>query len=776
MTVKKTGCRLLSVLLALIMTVGMLGGITVFAADRKTENAITSVAVQNGKDGRELCITVTFTPNTLADLKNTTLQIFALRTVEQTSSIPYMEPVAFFRPQELESKIIVPCRDDPALLYSYFVVCRFNSDGSHRFLTALHGLDNPQALADPNNHAPALQTKKGLCAPTPSDLFDAGASATVVQVALNELFTSDPEAEDVIPIAEGAAFSVRRSAIEFLDQRIRMLRDGGVVVYLQFVLSSPNMTMGDAMDCLYPAGVSETAAHYAIGAQSADAGNCLIDLFNFLARRYGTDADGTQCANWILGDRVNTSTPFNYSGKSDLAAYCEEYASALRLANICLRSVCGEGRVYVPVSNRYAEHSVPEEQIRFGSAEFLTELSSVIRQTGDFPWQVAADLTPSETNRGDIRSDPDITFDENSPYLTPANFSLLQNLLNRGDMTYQDAARSVMVYRFSLLGAYGDPETEGMQAANFVYSYAALNRVPNVECIVYSAYANNDSVGGIGGLCDGSDAAPGAPKAILDVFRSIDTDRAGDAASPFLSYLGMKGWSELLPDFTPSELTQRKRITVSGKPVAAPLGDSVWSFEHDLCGFVPSENATFCELRTDETGGTFLFADFYETDTPAYMGISRSFPDGWSVKSLQDLSLDFCVIAPEGVQTAEVLLRITGQGKTPVTYEGTAFVSCNAWQTVCFDLAPLRASLDSVSDLRILVRPADETYQKGDYCLLLNSISAQTSVASRIWVVVLYVLSVLLFVVAAFYIFVLVCNIRNARRRKKAALRRRPVR
>lgn len=773
---KSFGVRLLAVLLAVLFAVGMLPAVTLHAAQQKSENAITSVAVQNDKEGRELCITVTLTDNTLADLKNTTLQVFALRTANQTSSIPYMQPVAFFRPQERQSQITVSCKDDPTLLYSYFVVCRLNADGSHQLLTDLHGLDNPQALADPENHAPVLRTKKGLNAPTPSDLFSCGASATVVQVALNEYFTSDPEAEDIFPLTDGSVFYARRSAFALLDHRIKMLRDGGVVVYLQLVLTAPTSSMGDGMDCLYLADVSESASYYAFGAQSVEAGNCLIDLFNFLAYRYGTDADGAQCVNWIIGDRVNAGTPFHYSGKTELTAFCEEYASALRLADICLRSACGEGRVYVPVSNRYDVES-SSEQMQFGAAAFLTELSAVIRKTGDFPWQIAADLTPSETSSGDIRQDPAITLDAHSPYLTPVNFSLLSDLLSADNMTYNGASRSVLVYRFTLPGAYGNADAEGMQAANFVYAYAALNRFSCVECVVYSAYANNDSVGGIGGLCDGSNAELGAPKAILEVFRAIDTDRAGERCGSVLSYLNLRGWSELLPDFSPAELSRRKWIQSSGYTATEQsAGDVLWSFDRDLCGFLPSENATLAELREDESGQTFLFAQLYATDRPAYMGISRAFPEGWSVKSLRTMTLDFCVIAPDGVQNAEVLLRITGQGKTPVTYEGSALVSCGAWQSVSFDLSELRASLDTVSDVRILVRPADETYVSGDYCLLLDSVSAQTSASSRVWVAVLYVLSAILFLLAAFYIFVLVCNIRNARRRKKAALRRRPMR
>ncbi len=772
---KRVCLRITAVMLATVLWFTAFLCFPAGAADAEPTNAIASVTLQNGKNGSELRIEVTLSAHSYQDLQGQTLQLFAFNAAQSVSQIPYMEPAAAFRVEARRTVLTLDCASDPSLLYARFLVAQRYADGSYYVLTDMHYVDNPDFLAVNGAEVPDMLSKKGMNAPTVSDLFPAGANATVITVPVNEYLTSI-EGEDTLPIAENEPWLIRCAKLELLDYQIRSLSETGVRVYLQFVLSAPTSSMGDALDCLYATGVNETAIYYAFGIGNEDAARCLIAFFSFMANRYAAKGDNGLCAHWILGDRVNESHPFYYADTAELTALCEDYAMLLRTADIALRSVCADGRVYVPVSNRFCiEDSAAREGV-FGAKAFLTTLAQITKKTGDFMWQIASDATPSDLTRGDIRYDPKITANADTPYLTAANLDVMADFLSSDVMLCGNQSRKTLIYRFSLPGEAGDADAEAIQAANYVFAYCQAVRQSCVEGLIYSAFCDGNSPSGIGGLYTGAADDPGEAKKIVRVFRYADTDQNETECAFALPILGAEKWSDLFPDFSLKKCVARRLVETAG--VTGTVSDTkvLYDFDSDLCGFVPSDNAEFAEIRENEAGSACLYAGLYAGSRPQYMGVSRNFEDGWSIKSCQSLTLRLRADAPESVSEMRLLLCLNTTQNGVITYEGSATLQNGVWETVTFDLASLRSLTDTVTDMRVLVCAPEQADSAGDYALWIDGISVTADRAASVWVVLLRIVSVLLLIGAAFYLFVLVCNIRTRQRRKKAAMRRRPGR
>lgn len=791
-------CFLLPLLVGLIaILIAFVLVIPISAAD-VSKDEITAVTLYREKSSCKLRLDISLSRETFASLEGETLSLYELYPYQRTAQITEIDPVMTVTLQKSTFSVVLDFAPESQRLYSKFLLVYEKDDGSSFILTSAHYIDNPDFLAENTEAYPSFSSKKGLQIELLSDAQELGVAHTIIDVAINEYLT-DETAEDALSYLYGnKTYYIHQQALDLLDHRIKVLSDAGVHIYLDLVLSTPTAGQSAALDCLYAAELSESARLYGINVYDSTASQYLESFVAFLAKRYTAENGAYGFAgSFLFGYDVNSNRNWNYMGAAALEDYLNVYIAGFRIVDTALRSVYAEGRTYLPLANNFNAArpliaAASDATLDYSARDFLDLFAAKINAAGAIPWRVAISASASDPEYLDIRTDEYITNDQNTPYLSVENIDVLCTYLSQSPFLYQGTQFPIFIKEFGLSADPTQQEDVIMQAAIYAYAYYKVEFQTQIEAMIYYRHIDHSEDGYryYGLWTSDADANPDTQKPLYRVFKYIDTSQSTTVTAFALSPLGYASWNLAIPDFSAYKLHRRSltETTAISEQEAARGGKATVLFDFaggSLCGFTPSDNTEYIEIREEADGVYRLYASLYHRQPTEYMGVGRHFDEPLNLKANRALSFTLKVDAPASVETVDVMLtlyRNGNGGQKAVLWEGTAQIQPGAWQTLAFQISDFTDVYQSADGIKIWVRSADGLFHEGDFGLWLGSVSVYEKASAGILRAVLLIGLIVVSVVAAFYAFIVVRNlmrarhvrtVRNARTRAEAEARRR---
>ena len=308
-----------------------------------------------------------------------------------------------------------------------------------------------------------------------------------------------------------------------------------------------------------------------------------IGGMEYIANRYSKGGKGL-ISNYVIGNEIDYAYDWNEiipneseggkklpaRGTKDLRkgeietrapfdTYMEEYARALRLANLAVKKYSADINVGVSLTKEWATSrayklgATPTGNKRYDSyapKEILDWLNYYTKKSGDFDWSVTPHNYPLShgnsmayetglTNDAvGVTGDPDT-----SPYMTQANLEVMQMYLDRSALKYNGEAREMYLTENGCssgteVGTHSADMQKAQAAAAAQYYYRAAS-LPSVKAIIYYKIEDRAAEGSTSfklGLLDTNSNK----KLSYEVWKYIDTSRSFDISKKYLgniSYL-----------------------------------------------------------------------------------------------------------------------------------------------------------------------------------------------------------------------------------------------
>lgn len=298
---------------------------------------------------------------------------------------------------------------------------------------------------------------------------------------------------------------------------------------------TPRKPNNKAADLLkYPGARDNTANHYYFGINTVDPKS--RELFE-AALHYIVESfnkKDTFIQNWIIGNEVNVPIEYNYIGTTSQTANVEATYGAYKILYDVVKKSSPYAKTYICVTNswndNYGGQGIPVR-------DFLDEFAYNCKRD-NIGWNLAyhaynprlGQSMQSEENRRFI------TYDENSPFVTAANLSVMTDYIKNHFGSDHRVILSEQGFEAANPGC-----NEQTQAAELAYLYYAVERNDMVDCMHYALWKDENSEV-LDGLHIGLLDITGKPRNAYYVFKFMDSNPA--QIDKYKSVLSIQNWTD----------------------------------------------------------------------------------------------------------------------------------------------------------------------------------------------------------------------------------------
>lgn len=752
----------------------------------KTENKVDSVTVSD--DRKTIDISVTLSDSMAETYKGKKLYLFELYPYQTVENIGAFDPVDNKAIAGEKYSFSVSLDINSEQLYARYLCAVLEDSGDYTVLTDARYIENYEKLADRSFEYPEAASKKGLTFQYIADAQYLGTSHTVLNVPINKYYTDNTEYGAAFDYC-GTIYYLDQEQLSILDNRIKTCTDAGIHVYLNILLTAPENSLPKSLECLYSADASPSVTYYAVNTAEKTSLKYFEAFMAFLAGRY-TAPDGKNgfAGSYIIGYEINSNRYYNNMGEQDIESYTDAYVTLLRAADVAVRSVYSNARVYISLGCNFNQPAVNDKvgvniRLDYTARDILDRIAS---KAGDIPWNIAFNPYASDYSLTEIWADENAKTDFDTPYITMSNIQVLCDYLKRSELLYHGQPRSIAITEFGISADPSDTAALDKQAAAFAYAYYKAAVLDGVESVIYCRQIDNRLENGVFfGLCTYGNKESeiyGERKPVYDVFRYIDTQRSLEFSEKYLSVLGVTEWSSLIYGFDVNTYIKRtiieKAAVTEGSILQSCQPYSMFSFtDGTLNGFLPTENASSAGIRElsgseskDAGSHLALYASLIPNGTDEYMGISRHFPTGLNISEMKYIALNIKTEAPVSAASVNVLFRIYSDrnGGGSDVYEGTAEISPGEWTKIYFDISQAADSYGTVDHMTVWVKDGDGNRANAEYSLLISELDAykkDMSKLTRFVLVIVFIISAVLSGVCIFAVLKVLIIRRKKRKR-----------
>ena len=385
---------------------------------------------------------------------------------------------------------------------------------------------------------PVPPNQKGLQVQMIDDALALGIHHAGVNVNLTALLDqkSDPET---------GKFLFNQNYLKSLDGQIKPISDKGVLVYV-ILLTYPSKDPGRDAIALHPDHRKDYK--FSVGAFNTT-NRFLEEVTDMLAERWsGAHPEFGRVWGWIIGNEVNSHFLWNNMGLVPLETAVSEYEKAFRIIHNAIRKHSTHARTYVSFDHHWASsmHNVSPQEATSGR-DYLDTFARLVRERGDFDWNVAWHPYPEDLGNPRAWADKTITTDDSSNKVTFKNLQVLTRHLAKPELLCDGKLRRIILSEqgfHTLL----NPEGERLQAAAFAYAWEKIQTMPTVDAFIYHRHVDHAKEGGLRlGLwrnAPHSIADPHSKKLIYELFKKAGTPEWREAADALLPVTGLKAWNE----------------------------------------------------------------------------------------------------------------------------------------------------------------------------------------------------------------------------------------
>lgn len=343
---------------------------------------------------------------------------------------------------------------------------------------------------------------------------------------------------------ETGKFLFNQNYLKSLDGQIKPLSDKGVLVYV-ILLTYPSKDPGRDAIALHPDHRKDYK--FSVGAFNTT-NRFLEEVTDMLAERWsGAHPEFGRVWGWIIGNEVNSHFLWNNMGLVPLETAVSEYEKAFRIIHNAIRKHSTHARTYVSFDHHWASsmHNVSPQEATPGR-DYLDTFARLVRERGDFDWNVAWHPYPEDLGNPRAWADKTITTDDSSNKVTFKNLEVLTRHLAKPELLCDGKLRRIILSEqgfHTLL----NPEGERLQAAAFAYAWEKIQTMPTVDAFIYHRHVDHAKEGGLRlGLwrnAPHSIADPHSKKLIYELFKKAGTPEWREAADALLPVTGLKAWN-----------------------------------------------------------------------------------------------------------------------------------------------------------------------------------------------------------------------------------------
>ncbi len=775
-------CRLMKRILLFLGTVGVAFltcaalALSIFADAGKNE--IASITLNKAKT--DITFEIRLTKDFVKQNKSEELYIFEFQPYESTASVNEMNPVKSFKAKSEASVKLSFIDGNENRLYSKFAIAEKLDDGTYSLITSAVYIDNIESTAKNTEPYPEKNSIKGLTISSFSDAQQLGASHTVINLPVNEYILGESSDSALSFHYNGQTYYLNKNKIAVLDHKVKTYTEAGITVYFNVILTAPDNTASDTVLNLYYDGISQSAALYALNTKNEDGMKAFRAFMDYMCARYTDPAHSHGFVPAvILGFEVNSNTVWNNAGNADISSYVYSYCTAFRTAYTAMRSNYSEGKVYISLGNNF-NHTDSDSDLTAKS--FLDAFAAAVKNSGDIEWGVSINPYSSSDEISEFWNDTKAKSDFETPYITMKNISTFTEYMSRDELLFNGETRSIIVGEWGVSGDPSDERSMDLQAAAYALAYYTAAQNEHIDAFIYKRHVDYTAENAYYGLwtCKpGTLSEPNAKKPLYNVFSLIDTDKGSESASFVRETVGSGVWGAIMGDDVKyAEYTARtvfEGVEAAENEHKKGTKDRVlFDLKRgSLCSFYPSDGAEFIELRAiDDSTPSMLHARVSGIPTEN-KGISNSVITDTAFEKAKFITLRVMVAAPEGVNTANLSLRLANNTAEAIS-DSQAAVPTNEWRDVTFNIKDFSKFISGDVDfMKIWISVDDPQPIEGEYGLWLDTVTVHVGKGLPIIVrILLFLVSLLFLAVAAYGVLFIRAQLIRKKRREEFLRRR----
>lgn len=467
------------------------------------------------------------------------LYLFQAESWETDADALAKEPVTRGR-KGREWENVFPYRD--TYLFKRFIPA-LRIDGNYVQVGAGVYLLNPEALAENQDPYPDPGSKKGiLLDPTmvgTPELTDLNVKHTIYNIPLSHIMgeTTDQTFPTITYTYRGRNYVFNGAAVNGYDGLFTYLTEQGMtataVVLNDWNEAFPELIHPEARN------PESGAYYYMFNASEAEGTRTLEAVASFLAERYSNGKHGI-VHSWVIANEINQNRVWNYMNTKDVYHYTKEFEKSFRIFYQAVKSHYANARVYFSIDHAWNSNEGDNGSF-FNGRDILEAFNEAALQHGNYDWGIAIHPYPEPLTRVNYWSQEyDKTRD--ASHLSIMNLNVLTDMLC--EEAYLDRAGEVRSVTITELG-FSSGSGERLQAAAFAYCYHIVEDNPYVDAFLMNRQTDAPEEV-MAGMSFGVYEYDHSAKYIKDVFRDIDTDRAGEYTDFMLNILGADSLEEAL--------------------------------------------------------------------------------------------------------------------------------------------------------------------------------------------------------------------------------------
>lgn len=467
------------------------------------------------------------------------LYLFQAESWEEDADALVKEPVTRAR-KDREWETLFPCRD--TYLFKRFIPA-LRIDGNYVQVGEGVYLLNPEALAQNQDPYPELGSKKGiLLDPTmvgTPELTDLNVKHAIYNIPLSHIMgeTTDQTFPTITYTYRGRNYVFNGAAVNGYDGLFTYLSEQGMTA-TAVILNDWNDTFPEL---IHPEARNQDsgAYYYMFNASEAEGTRTLEAVASFLAERYSSGKHGI-IHSWVIANEINQNRVWNYMNTKDVYHYTREFEKSFRIFYQAVKSHYANARVYFSIDHAWNSNEGDNASF-FNGRDVLEAFNEAALQHGNYDWGIAIHPYPEPLTRVNYWSQEyDRTRD--ASHLSIMNLNVLTDMLS--EEAYLDRAGEVRSVTITELG-FTSGSGERLQAAAFAYCYHIVEDNPYVDAFLMNRQTDAPEEV-MAGMAFGVYEYDHSAKYIKDVFRDIDTDRAGEYTDFMLNILGADSLEEAL--------------------------------------------------------------------------------------------------------------------------------------------------------------------------------------------------------------------------------------
>ena len=467
------------------------------------------------------------------------LYLFQAESWQEDGDVLAGEPVTRGR-KAREWETAFPYRD--SYLFKRFIPA-LRIDGNYVQVGKSVYLLNPEALAENQDPYPELGSKKGiLLDPTmvgTPELTDLNVKHAIYNIPLSHIMgeTADPTFPTITYTYRGRNYAFNGAAVNGYDGLFKYLSDQGMTA-TAVVLNDWNDAFAELV---HPEARNQEsgAYYYMFNASEAEGARTLEAVASCLAQRY-SDGEHGMVHSWVIANEINQNRVWNYMNTKDVYHYAAEFEKSFRIFYQAVKSRYANARVYFSIDHAWNSNEGDISSF-FNGRDVLEAFNEAALQHGNYDWGIAIHPYPEPLTRVNYWSQ-EYDKSRDASHLSIMNLNVLTDMLS--EETYLDRSGDIRSVTITELG-FSSGSGERLQAAAFAYCYYIVEDNPHVDAFLMNRQTDAPEEV-LAGMAFGVYEYDHTGKYIKDIFRDIDTDRAGEYTEFILNILGADSLEEAL--------------------------------------------------------------------------------------------------------------------------------------------------------------------------------------------------------------------------------------